>query len=48
MFQPTPAPVMQLQAQVNPYTNQAAPVPPVNMEELGCTVFNMMRASNYM
>ncbi|KAJ7894309.1 hypothetical protein B0H14DRAFT_2559433 [Mycena olivaceomarginata] len=48
MFQPTPAPVMQLQAQVNPYTNQAAPVPPVNMEELGRTVFNMMRASNYM
>ncbi|KAJ7821886.1 hypothetical protein B0H14DRAFT_3471182 [Mycena olivaceomarginata] len=48
MFQPTPAPVMQLQAQVNPYTNQAAPVPPVNMEELGCSVFNMMRASNSM
>ncbi|KAJ7863281.1 hypothetical protein B0H14DRAFT_2574926 [Mycena olivaceomarginata] len=48
MFQPTHAPVMQLQAQVNPYTNQAAPVPPVNMEELGRTVFNMMRASNYM
>ncbi|KAJ7875545.1 hypothetical protein B0H14DRAFT_3437099 [Mycena olivaceomarginata] len=48
MFQPTPAPVMQLQAQVNPYTNQAAPVPPVNMEELGRTVFNMMRASNSM
>ncbi|KAJ7334588.1 hypothetical protein DFH08DRAFT_813664 [Mycena albidolilacea] len=48
MFRPTPMPVMQLQAQVNPYTNQAAPVPPVNMEELGRTVFNMMRASNYM
>ncbi|KAJ7724289.1 hypothetical protein B0H14DRAFT_3519661 [Mycena olivaceomarginata] len=48
MFQPTPAPVMQLQAQVNPYTNQAAQVPPVNMEELGRTVFNMMRASNSM
>ncbi|KAJ7346070.1 hypothetical protein DFH08DRAFT_961548 [Mycena albidolilacea] len=48
MFQPTPVPVMQLQAQVNPYTNQAAPVLPVNMEELGRTVFNMMRASNSM
>ncbi|KAJ7867099.1 hypothetical protein B0H14DRAFT_3442017 [Mycena olivaceomarginata] len=48
MFQPMPVPVMQLQAQVNPYTNQAAPVPPVNMEELGRTVFNMMRVSNSM
>jgi hypothetical protein len=34
---------MQMQAQVQPFSNQAAPVPAINMEELGCTVFNMMK-----
>ncbi|KAJ7442988.1 hypothetical protein FB451DRAFT_1413909 [Mycena latifolia] len=36
-------PTMQMQAQVQPFSNQAAPVPTVNMEELGRTVFNMMK-----
>jgi hypothetical protein len=38
-----PAPTMQMQAQVQPYSNQAAPTPTVNMEELGRTVFNMIK-----
>jgi hypothetical protein len=38
-----PAPTMQMQAQVQPYSNQAAPMPTVNMEELGRTVFNMIK-----
>jgi hypothetical protein len=42
----TPAPVMQMQAQAHSYANQAAPVAPVNMEELGRTVFNLMNAGN--
>ncbi|KAJ7888227.1 hypothetical protein B0H13DRAFT_1888539 [Mycena leptocephala] len=32
-----------MQAQVQPYSNQAAPTPTVNMEELGRTVFNMIK-----
>jgi hypothetical protein len=44
--QSTPAPVMQMQAQAHSYANQAAPVAPVNMEELGRTVFNLMNAGN--
>jgi hypothetical protein len=38
-----PAPTMQMQAQVQPFSNQAAPAPAFNMEELGRTVFNMMK-----
>ncbi|KAJ7933388.1 hypothetical protein B0H13DRAFT_2306784 [Mycena leptocephala] len=38
-----PAPTMQMQAQVQPYSNQAAPMPTVNMEELGRTIFNMIK-----
>ncbi|KAJ7346439.1 hypothetical protein DFH08DRAFT_961858 [Mycena albidolilacea] len=41
-FNPT-TPTMQMQAQVQPFLNQAAPTPALNMEELGRTVFNMMK-----
>jgi hypothetical protein len=41
-FNPT-TPTMQVQAQVQPFSNQAVPAPAINMEELGRTVFNMMK-----
>ncbi|KAJ7321547.1 hypothetical protein DFH08DRAFT_969918 [Mycena albidolilacea] len=37
-----PTPMMQMQAQEYPFS-QTAPLPAVNMEELGRTVFNMMK-----
>jgi hypothetical protein len=37
------APTMQMQAQVQPFLNQAAPGPSINMEELGRTFLNMMK-----
>ncbi|KAJ7852441.1 hypothetical protein B0H13DRAFT_1904610 [Mycena leptocephala] len=46
--QSTPTPMVQMHAQAHSYANQAAPAPPVNMAELGRTVFNMMRASSSM
>ncbi|KAJ7134182.1 hypothetical protein C8R44DRAFT_729671 [Mycena epipterygia] len=38
-----PAPTMQMQAQVQPFANQAELTPTVNMEELGRTIFNIMK-----